>query len=153
MSKAELVDRPVGAHDREGDDRLAGPAAEVVDVERDEARQEDQLGREHRQLVPGPQAEQRQPDPGEDPGALDAAGRADELGGPAHVLGLGRVAGEAERHVGLDGGRQLGRPAVEVRPGAVVALARADPACRRGGLLGGADARGTRAAAGPRRPW
>ena len=53
MPKSELVSRPVRAHHREGDDGLARPAAEVVDVERDEARQEDQLRREHRQLSQG----------------------------------------------------------------------------------------------------
>ena len=42
------------------------------------------------------------------------------------------VAGQPQRGVGLDRGRQVGRAAVEVGPGAVVALLRADPA---GGLL------------------
>ena len=48
----------------------------------------------------------------------------------AHVRGVGRVAGQPQRRVGLDRGGQVGRAAVEVRPGAVVALLGADPAGR-----------------------
>ena len=40
--------RPVGHHDGQGDDGLAGPAAEVVDVERRPGRQEHDLRRHHR---------------------------------------------------------------------------------------------------------
>ncbi len=58
----------------------------------------------------------------------------------AHVLGLGRVAGQAQRPVGLDRRRQLAGAAVEVRPGAVLALLGADPGGRALGLIGAADA-------------
>ena len=55
-------------HDRERDDRLPGPAAPVVDVQREPGRQVDDLGRDHRQRVPRPQAGQREPHPGEHAG-------------------------------------------------------------------------------------
>ena len=66
--------------------------------------------------------------------------RADELGRRAHVLGLGRVAGQPQRPVGLDRRRQVAGAAVEVRPGAVGALLGADPGGRALGLVGAADA-------------
>ncbi len=65
---------------------------------------------------------------------------ADELGGGAHVLRLGRVAGEAQRPVGLDRRGQLAGAAVEVRPGAVGALLGADPGRGALGLVALADA-------------
>ena len=61
------------ADDGQRHDGLPGPAAEVVDVQREPRRQVDQLGRQLGQVVPGPPAEQRQPDPGEHPAALHPA--------------------------------------------------------------------------------
>ena len=78
-------------------------------------------------LVPGPQAEQGQPDPGEDPAGLDPAGTRGRTRRPAACGGVGRVAGQPEGDVGLDGGRQVGGAAVEGGPRAVVALVGPDP--------------------------
>ena len=130
-----------------------GPARPVVDVQREPGGQVDQLGRHDRQVVPGPLAEQRQPDAGEHPGRLDAAAVADPGRRRRHVRGVGRVAGQPQRHVRLDRGGQVAVAAAEVRPGAVGALAGPDPPGRRRGLLRRSGCRGTRAAAGPRRPW
>ena len=115
--------------DGERHDRLPRPAGEVVDVERDPRRQQDQLRRQRRHVVPRPEPEQRQPDAGEHARALEpAARRGRSSRARAHVLGVGRVAGQPQRDVGLDRRRQVAGAAVEVRPGAVVALLRADPA-------------------------
>ncbi len=139
-AESQPVSRPVRAHHREGDHGLACPAGEVVDVERDETRQEDQLRRQHRQFGPRPQVEQRQPDPGEDSSALDATGALYELRGAQQVRSVHRVTGQPERDVGLDAGREVGRASVEVRPRAVLALARPDPARRRRRQLSGPNA-------------
>ena len=64
----------------------------------------------------------------------------------------GGVAGQPQRDVGLDRRGQVGRAAVEGRPGAVVALLGADPARRLARSPARCGCRGTRAAAGPRRP-
>src|SRR6266480_6036043 len=69
----------------EGHDGLPGPAAPVVDVEREPGRQVDQLGRDDRQVVPGPQAGQGQPDPGGHAGGLDATLLQDPVAGQLHV--------------------------------------------------------------------
>src|SRR5712692_8591406 len=54
--------------------------------------------------------------------------RADPLCRPGHVGRPGRVAGEPQRHVRLDRGRQVAGAAMIVGPGPVLALAAADPA-------------------------
>ena len=69
----------------------------------------------------------------EDARLLEAARLARERAGGAHVGVLGPIAGEPQRDVGLDRGREVAGAAVEVRPRPVVALPRADP-CR--GALG-----------------
>ena len=135
--RADGLDRP---HDGQRHDRLPGPAGPVGDVQREPAGQVDQLGRHDRQVVPGPLAEQGQPDPGEHPGGGDAAAVADPARGLGHVVGVGRVAGQPQGHVGLDRGGQLGLAVVGVGPGAVGALLRPDPAGGGVGQLGGADA-------------
>ncbi len=129
----QRVARLEGGDDRERDDRLPGPAAPVVDVQREPRRQVDDLRRDHRQVIPGPQAGQGQPDPGEDAGRGDAALAGDPAGRALHVLGVRVVARQLERDVGLDRGGQVAGAAVEVGPGAVLALLRADPD---GGLRG-----------------
>src|SRR6266702_2284180 len=129
------ADGPRGAErldDGQGDDGLAGPAAPVVDVEREPGRQVDQLGRDDRQVVPGPQAGQGQPDPGEHPGRLDPALVGDPVAGQLHVRRVRLVAGQPQGQVGLHGGGQVGRAAVEVGPRAVLPLLGPDPAPRRG---------------------
>ena len=126
--------RPRRLHQRQRHDGLPGPAAPVVDVERCPGRQQDQLRRHHRHLVPGPEPEQRQPDPGEHPAGLDAAAAQHELGGSAHVLGGRVITGQPQRDPGLRGGGQVGRPAVERRPAAVGPLLAANPARRLLGL-------------------
>ena len=123
----------MGFHDRQRHDRLARPAGEVVDVQRNPARQQHHLCRQRRHLLPRPQPEQREPQVGEHADALDPAFGADELGGGAHVRIARLVAREAQRPVGLHRARQIARAAVEVGPRAVGALLRADPG---GGALG-----------------
>jgi hypothetical protein len=117
---------------RERDDRLPGPAAPVVDVEREPGRQVDDLGRDHGQRVPVPQAGQGKPHPGEDAGRAEPALAGDPAGRGLHVLRVTRVAGQPQRDVGLDCRAEVARAAVEVGPGAVLPLLRSDPD---GGLL------------------
>ena len=62
----------------------------------------------------------------------DATGVADEPRGVAEMRRVDWVAAQPEGDVGLDRRRQVGRPAVVCGPGAVGALARADPSRRRG---------------------
>ena len=147
LTAPELVDpdvdpphRPVVRHDAQGDHRLAGPACEVIDVEREPPRQEHKLGREHRELLPRPQAEEGQPDACEDPGRLDPTGGEHILGRPKHVRRVGGVAGQAEGQVGLDRGRELRWATIEVGPRAVVALVGPDPLRAGRRLLFGSDA-------------
>ena len=111
-------------------DRLPRPAAPVVDVEREPGRQVDQFRRDDRQVVPRPQAGQGQPDPGEHAGRLDAAVLGDPVPGQLHVRRVRLVAGQPQGQVGLYRGGQVGGPAVEVGPGAVVSLLGPDPAAR-----------------------
>ena len=133
----QRVARLEGGDDREGDDRLPGPAAPVVNVQREPRRQVDDLRRDHRQVIPRPQPGKRQPDPGEYPRRADAALGGDPGGGALHVLRVRVVAPQLERDVGLDRGGEVARAAVEVGPGAVLALLRADPdGCLRGVRLG-----------------
>src|SRR5205823_6844727 len=84
--EAERADRPERAHHGQGNDRLARPAGEVIDVQGEPGREEDHLGRKSGQLLPGPQPEKGQPQPGEDAGTLEAAAVQDELSGRSHVV-------------------------------------------------------------------
>ena len=127
-------------HDRQGHDGLARPAGEVVRVEREPGWKQVEFGRDRRGVVPGPEAEQGQPDVGEDPGLLDAAQVADQLGGSEHVLGFDGVARQAQGDVRLHGRREVGGALVERGPAAVLALVRTDPGGRAGGLVVAADA-------------
>ena len=136
----DRADRLERGDDSERRDRLARPAREVVDVERDGGREQHHLRRHHRDVVPRPQPEQREPDLREDARPLEAACVEDVLPCAPHVLGVDRVAGELERRVRLDGGRKVGRCAPEVAPRPVVALLGTDPARRHLRLLLGADA-------------
>ena len=119
--------RPVGPHHGEGRHGLPPPAGERVDAHRRAAREEHQLRRQRRDVVPGPDPEQREPDVREDARVLRAAAGKDELARADHVLGVRRVAAQPQRGVGLDRGGQVARRAVEVAPAAVVALLGADP--------------------------
>ena len=78
----------------------------------------------------------------------------DELGrGLAMCGGVGRVAGQPQRDVGLDRGGQVGRAAVERGPGAVGALLASGSTRPPPAVSSGVErCRGTGAAAGPRRP-
>ncbi len=120
------ADRALGRDDRQRHDGLTGPASEVVDVERHPAGEVDQLRREFGEVLPLPPAEQGEPDPGEDPGGGDAPALADPGRGPRHVRGVGRVTGQPEGDVRLDGRREFAGAAVEGGPGAVLALFTAD---------------------------
>ena len=145
-ARAELVQRDperphraVGAHDRQRDDRLPGPAGEVVWVQRKPGRQEHHLGRQRGNVVPRPQPEQRHPDVREHARSPRSAAGAGPLGGTRHVR-LGRiVAGHAQRPVGLDRRRQFARAAGEVRPASVLRLVGPDPGRRAAATLVGAD--------------
>lgn len=131
-------DRPLRGDDSERHDGLAGPAAEVVDIERDPLREEHQLGREFRQVVPFPPPEQGQPDPGEHPARRDPALFPDPPRGAEHVRVVRPVPGQPQCHVRLDGCGQVPRSIVERGPGAVTELLAADEAAGRlyrGGIL------------------
>ena len=123
--------RPVGHHDGQGHHGLASPTPEVVDVQRRPGRQEHDLGRHHRQVLPVPPAQQASQMrvntrlPSIPPWLRTQAAAAGSGGESAGV------AGEAQGHVGLDGGRQIGRPAVEGAPRPVVMLVGPDPPGRR----------------------
>ena len=116
-----------GGDDRQRHDGLAGPAREVVHVQRARRREEEHLRRQRGEHRPVPLAEECEPDPGEDAGAFDAARVAHERHGFLHVVGVDGIPGQAQRGVGLDGGREIGRAFVERRPGAVGALPGTDP--------------------------
>ena len=90
IANAQPPHGPVRRDHRQRHDRLPRPAAEVVDVQREPRRQEDHLGRQRRQVVPRPQPEQRHPEAREHARALEPAVRAHQLGGAAHVRGVGR---------------------------------------------------------------
>ena len=75
-AEGQWAHRALGADDRERGDRLPRPAGEVVDVEGEPGRQEDQLGGQRGDVVPLPEAEEREPDMGEDARVLDAPGGA-----------------------------------------------------------------------------
>ena len=136
----ELAHGSVRADHGEGDHGLTGPAREVVDVQGNRRREQHELGRHDGQALPGPLAEEGQPDPGEDPAGADPPGLTDVGRGPAHVGVIDGVAGEPERHVRLDGGREVRRAPVVGGPGAIVALTGADPRGGAGGLPLRADA-------------
>ena len=148
----QRADRPQGSHDRQRHDRLPGPAAEVVDVEGEPLRQEDQLRRQVGQVVPRPQPEQREPQPGEHAAALDSALPPDERHGRPHVRGVRVVAGELEGDVGLQRRGQVRGAALEVGPRAVGTLLRADPARCLLGLRRRSGCPGTPAGGGLRHP-
>ncbi len=126
-------------HQRQRHDRLARPAAEVVDVQRRPPRQHHDLRRQRGDSLPRPQPEQRQPHVREHPRRLHPALLAHPLRRPAHVLRLGRVASQAQRPVGLDRAQEVAGPTVEVGPRPILALLRADPRRRALGLGRGAD--------------
>ena len=159
---AQLVDaerqrahRAVGGDDGERHDRLAGPAGEVVDVEREPAA----AAGSPRAAVAGRSshdhsAEQRQPDAGEDPRRARCRRCVeDERGGAAHVRGVRRR-------------RRRGAARRRPRRSSTGRRARrgTSPTCRRRAAASGSSApaagacsrierrRGTGAAAGPRRP-
>jgi hypothetical protein len=77
---------------------------------------------------------------GEHARVLDAAPLAHPARCAIHVRLLGRVAGEAQREIGLDRRGEIAGRAAVVAPGAVGALLAADPARRGDGLGLGADA-------------
>ena len=123
--------RSQGADDGERNDRLAGPAREVVHVHGEPGREEDHLRRQRRQVVPGPLAEQREPQPREHARPLEPSPVQDVLTRRSQVDRVPWVACKAEGCVGLDRRRQVAGSAEEVRPRAVGPLLGPDPCCRR----------------------
>ena len=89
QAEGEGPDRPERTHHGQRHDRLPRPAGPVVNIKREPGRQVDHFGWHHRQVVPGPLAEQGQPDPGEHPGGRDAAAGPDPFRRAGHVRGLG----------------------------------------------------------------
>ena len=126
--EGQRASRAVGAYDGERHDGLAGPAGEVVDIQREPRRQQDHFGQQSGKLVPRPFAEERHPDASEDSGALQTARIQDELAGCFHVGGVCGVASQTQGYIGLGGDGDVLRAFVIGRPGAVVSLAVADPA-------------------------
>ncbi len=125
--------RPVGHDHGQGHDGLPGPAREVVHVERHPRGQEHDLRRDHGQVLPVPPPDDSQPDPGEHPAGFDAAPVPHPGRRQGHVGLFRAIAGQAERHVRLDGGRQVGRRPVERPPRPVRPLVAPNPARRLGG--------------------
>ena len=118
--------RPIVHQQEQRDDGAARPGGEPVDAQRSRGRQQHQLRRHRRQIVPAPLAEERQPDAGEGPRARDPAALADE-GARARHVGRGHgIAGQLEREVAFDAGGEIAGSAVVHRPAAVVALVIAD---------------------------
>ena len=119
----QLPDRAVVHDDRERDHRLSRPAAEVVDRERHAWPEEDELGRQLRDLLPGPEPEEREPDAREDPRAADAAARHTERRAAASRGSSAREPCQAESRVRLERRGQVGLASPVDRPQAVGALA------------------------------
>ena len=122
--RGQIAHRAVVEDDRQRNDRLPRPAREVVDRERKRRLQEDQLRRELRDLVPRPEAEEREPDPREDPRAADTAPLLAEAAGRREPLVVRRESGQAERRVGLERRREVGLAAPVDRPEPVGPLPR-----------------------------
>jgi len=146
--RAGVPDSPVSADHGSG-----VPAGEVVDVQRDETRQEDQLRRDHGQLGPWPQVEQRQPDPGEDrvrstPPELwmNSAARRRCAESPGHQPTGARR--RPRRWSTSSGG-----PPWKFAHVPSSRWARPDPARADDAVSSGVRCPGTRAAGDPRRPW
>ena len=102
--------------DRKRDERLPRPAREVVDRERRARRQEDELGRDRRHPLPRPLADQREEALREEAALRDPALPPDV----GERLRARVDAGDAQRDVRLDRGREVGRALEPDRPRAVV---------------------------------
>ena len=103
-------------------------------------------------VVPRPQPEQRQPDVGEHARRSRPPLARTNSAARAMCSASGRVAGQAQRPVGLDRRRQVAGPAVEVRPACRPRAAGSGSTRPSAGRRRRRGCRGTRAAAGPRRP-
>ncbi|CAM5489791.1 hypothetical protein STANM309S_01357 [Streptomyces tanashiensis] len=145
-------DRALRGDDGERHDRLPGPAAEVVDVEREPLRQEEQLRRQLGQVLPAPPAEEGQPDPGEDPApAIPPLARTTRRRGPCAGprAGLRRAAAPHRPPRWRRARRVRRRRWPRRRPRA----ARGGCGGRRRGWCRRRGCPGTGGAEGPRRPW
>ena len=124
-----LARRPRGMK-REDDghrhDRRARPTREAVDVEGRPLRQQHHVRGHGRRSLPVPLTEEGEPYLGEYARPGHPALRQDEGARPRHVGSIGRVAGEFEREVALDGRAQVSRRAVVHTPGAVLGLSAPD---------------------------
>ena len=121
----QLLDAGAGRHggrgpqaedDRDRHDRGARPGGELVDVEREPAGQQHEPGRHGRQAVPVVLVEEGQPELREDPRPGDAAVGQHPVARAHHMRGVGILAGQLQREVGLDGRAELPRAAVPLRP-------------------------------------
>src|SRR4029453_16168230 len=120
------------AQNRQRSDGLARPAGEVVQAERGAGWQQDLFRWHDWDVIPGVLTEQSQQEVGEDAGLFKPAERMHQLPSLDQMVCVGRIAGEAERDVRLDGWGKAWGAAEEVSPGTVGSLLAADPA---GGLL------------------
>ena len=122
--REQVPDGAVVEDDGERDDRLPRPAGEVVDRERQRGLQQDQLGWDLRDLLPRPEAEEREPDAGEDTRAADAAPLLAEPARRREPLVVCGEPCEPERRVGLERRCEVGLASPVDRPEPVGALAR-----------------------------
>ena len=108
-------------HQQRGGDG-ARPVRDLVQMEREPARQQHDLHRHHRHAAPRHLAEQRQLRPGEDIAAFGPAGAQNRLAGSPHMRGLRVVADDLQREIRLHAGRQIERAIMEQRPTAMRGL-------------------------------
>ena len=107
---------------QERHDHGAAPIRDLVEVEREPARQQHDLDRHHRHRAPGNEPEQGQHHPREHIGVRGAAARQDRLPRPHHVRSVDRIPDHLEREIGLHAGAHVEGAVVEQRPTAVLAL-------------------------------
>ncbi len=100
-------------------DRRASPSGELVDVQREPVRQEDQFRRQDRHAAPVPLPEERQPDLREDSRFWHAAGGEYKISSSPHRRCVRRYARELKREVCLDRRIDIGRPPIVDRPSAI----------------------------------
>ena len=107
---------------QERNDHRPCPVGHLRQVDRESARQQDQLDWHGRDRRPRSGAVEGQLDTGEDIGCRRAAMGQDRLARAGQVRGVNIVADHLQGEVGFDSGADIEGPAMEQRPAAVVAL-------------------------------
>ncbi len=105
------------------------PVRDPRQVKREPPRQQNDFDGNDGHRRPGDHSKERQQDAGKDVGRARAAVGENGIARPAHVRGLGRIAGELQRKVRFDAGADVEAPAVEQRPPAMRALQAAQIDC------------------------